>query len=1424
YTKATELWGEDVLTKPQPVPAVSKSTKKAEGNSIFSWLIVLALLGAWMSVAVVWFDLVDYKNVVGTFGGVYDADGDGDFDVEDAKVLLGLPGCCKRGASEHNTSTDALANELSDWLKSFQAFFCDALVLCEAGEDGESVVEEEMGAENTPVTTKKKATSRKAENPKEDAPERRREHSTREIGQKLKVALKEQLRMIHEKIEAKKIAKLALAEVRTILAREEEEKQAILAAKKAKEEAEAKLREEEERKEQEERLAREKEAKEKAEQERLAREKTEKEKAEKERIAKEKAEKEKAERERLAREQAEKERAEKLAKEKAEKERAERERIAKEQEEKEKAEKERIAREKAEKERAEKERLAKEQAEKERAEKERLAKEKAEKERAEKERLAKEQAEKERLAKEQAEKERAEKERLAKEQAEKERAEKERLAKEKAEKERAEKERLAKEQAEKERAVKERLAKEQAEKERAEKERVAKEKAEKERLEKERAEKERLEKERLAKAEKEKAEKERAEKERLAKEKAEKERLAKEKAEKERAEKERLAKEKAEKERAEKERLAKEKAEKERAEKERLAKEKAEKERAEKERLAKEKAEKERAEKERLAKEKAEKERAEKERLAKEKAEKERAEKERLAKEKAEKEKVEKERLAKEKAEKEREEKERLAKEKVEKEREEKERLAKEKVEKEREEKERLAKEKAEKERAENERLAKEKAEKERAEKEKLAKEKAEKERAEKERLAKEKAEKERAEKERLAKEKAEKRKAEKEKLEKEKAEKERLEKETQAKEKEEKIERLKEKKDEKNGKEEKISTRGLKEKAVTVETRDAPITREDASVNQKTEAVPAGESQKETESEVRGEGPESVHASVHEGIAAKSAFKMYNCSFHFLFADSLENIDSTGELVVEALPEKTLDSTPEATPENKPPSEKTPEPEPIAESVSLPDTTEDATSKTDAPQAFSEPTPGHESTPEVTADTEVKKKKPKFFNKFDKTIKAEINSAEKLRKKGKAEEALRAFEALVQKYPQSPRSRYGKAQAEDDMAEKLRSNDMLLKAVNTYKEAADLPDAPEDLIKATLKRRADRQQFLGRTRGSLATLEKLVQIFPEDISLKNDLGVAHLLIGDNTGAKQLYEEVLALAPDDGFAKVHYGFILKSENKIAESIPYLRDGLKSGAPGTDDGRFYFHLGDALQRMGDMNEAYDWYETGYQHGHFASVWQRSLYNMPGLRAQPWWTAKETGYTDLVRVLERNWMTIRDEALAVLDTKSGLFLPEDENLRETGNWGQFTLWQQGNTHAGHMCIILTNHFSSAGRKVGSSCQSVPKTCAFLERYPEATTCKRGQIKFSVMQPGTHVWPHTGPTNCRLRMHLGLVIPRPGCRIRCTNQTRTWEEGKVLIFDDSFEHEVWQEADSYRLIFIVDVWHPELSQSQRNALSPI
>ncbi|KAL1396198.1 hypothetical protein pipiens_001256 [Culex pipiens pipiens] len=148
--------------------------------------------------------------------------------------------------------------------------------------------------------------------------------------------------------------------------------------------------------------------------------------------------------------------------------------------------------------------------------------------------------------------------------------------------------------------------------------------------------------------------------------------------------------------------------------------------------------------------------------------------------------------------------------------------------------------------------------------------------------------------------------------------------------------------------------------------------------------------------------------------------------------------------------------------------------------------------------------------------------------------------------------------------------------------------------------------------------------------------------------------------------------------------------------------------------------------------------------------------------------------------------------------------GNFKDEAENLRDTGDWKQFELFARGN-------------------RIANNCAKAPITCKLVEQFTEARTCKRGQVKFSVMHPGTHVWPHCGPTNCRIRAHLGLKVPS-GTYLRVAEQTRSWESGQWLIFDDSFEHEVWHNGTGTRLVLIVDFWHPELTETQRKSLSPI
>lgn len=161
-----------------------------------------------------------------------------------------------------------------------------------------------------------------------------------------------------------------------------------------------------------------------------------------------------------------------------------------------------------------------------------------------------------------------------------------------------------------------------------------------------------------------------------------------------------------------------------------------------------------------------------------------------------------------------------------------------------------------------------------------------------------------------------------------------------------------------------------------------------------------------------------------------------------------------------------------------------------------------------------------------------------------------------------------------------------------------------------------------------------------------------------------------------------------------------------------------------------------------------------YEDGVKHKVFLSKYQRSLYNIDRLTARPWWSLNQTPYTWFFQLLEDKWIIIRKEGLALLNT-AGFFKDEAENLRDTGEWKQFELFARG-----HRSI--------------ENCKKCPETCRLIENLPDAKNCRRGQVKFSVMHPGTHVWPHCGPSNCRLRAHLGLKVP-PKTFIRVAEDTR-------------------------------------------------
>ena len=91
----------------------------------------------------------------------------------------------------------------------------------------------------------------------------------------------------------------------------------------------------------------------------------------------------------------------------------------------------------------------------------------------------------------------------------------------------------------------------------------------------------------------------------------------------------------------------------------------------------------------------------------------------------------------------------------------------------------------------------------------------------------------------------------------------------------------------------------------------------------------------------------------------------------------------------------------------------------------------------------------------------------------------------------------------------------------------------------------------------------------------------------------------------------------------------------------------------------------------------------------------------------------------------------------------------------------------------------------------------------------------------VVFSLLKAGAHIGAHTGMYDTRLICHLPLIVP-PGCRFRVGDEVRIWEEGKLLIFDDTIEHEAWNEGPEDRVVLIFDIWRPELTEQEKNELT--
>jgi len=187
----------------------------------------------------------------------------------------------------------------------------------------------------------------------------------------------------------------------------------------------------------------------------------------------------------------------------------------------------------------------------------------------------------------------------------------------------------------------------------------------------------------------------------------------------------------------------------------------------------------------------------------------------------------------------------------------------------------------------------------------------------------------------------------------------------------------------------------------------------------------------------------------------------------------------------------------------------------------------------------------------------------------------------------------------------------------------------------------------------------------------------------------------------------------------------------------------------------------------------------------------------------------------------KTLESHWKEIASELHSL-----------QNNNNNNNNANQWTVVGSGDRGSGgddHRVVSAGGNWTEHvlfGTGSSSSDMDAPFTKSLLRKcVPDAVSLAEqggGEVIFSKLAPKTKIAAHCGPTNLRWTAHLGLVIPTTNCdeecSIRVANEWHHWQTGKVLLFDDSFEHEIRNDTNQVRIVLLLRLWHPSLPKYRR------
>jgi aspartate beta-hydroxylase len=360
-------------------------------------------------------------------------------------------------------------------------------------------------------------------------------------------------------------------------------------------------------------------------------------------------------------------------------------------------------------------------------------------------------------------------------------------------------------------------------------------------------------------------------------------------------------------------------------------------------------------------------------------------------------------------------------------------------------------------------------------------------------------------------------------------------------------------------------------------------------------------------------------------------------------------------------------------------------------------------------------------------------------------------------------------------------------------------------------------------------------QQAIARrdTAGALALIDRAEAARPADIDIKMQKALALRVSGDLKGAITALDQALALEPYNFMALLSKGALVERLQSPRHAAAIYRNALKI-LPRDPPSSLQAPIARARQVVAETTDALEAFLASRVAGLAAGAdpasrdrFEESLrifsgstrpYNSeavllayPQLPAIPFydralfpWFAELEAATEMIQGELKAALAEAETAFApYIAYPPGAPVNQWEELNHSRKWSSYFLWKDG-------------------VRQDAACERCPGTAALLDRIPMAHQPGFAPTAmFSALTPHTHIPAHSGSTNTRLLTHLPLILPGPA-RFRVGNVTREWKMGEAWAFDDTIEHEAWNDADQLRVILIFDIWNPYLTPAERELVS--